>query len=39
MDYRTLGAHGPTISTIGFGCWAMGDAAASIAGGSRMITP
>lgn len=26
MEKRQLGAHGPSITTIGFGCWAMGGA-------------
>ncbi|MBV9282078.1 MAG: aldo/keto reductase, partial [Chloroflexi bacterium] len=26
MDRRKLGSHGPELTTIGFGCWAMGGA-------------
>ncbi|GAC1468675.1 MAG: aldo/keto reductase [Chloroflexota bacterium] len=26
MDFRTLGSRGPDLTTIGFGCWAMGGA-------------
>ncbi len=33
MDCRKLGANGPSLTTIGFGCWAMGGAARGDVGG------